>query len=125
MADAAQANDAVAGATGSPTFPKAAWRSRSARHATLHDRCAVAVTTNASWYSAVHGDMSPRAAGKRQRSLALQAVLLALRTSRIAPRRQRTMAHMLPPRRCRGPKRLFSSQRICVGRRYRAVMLTC
>ncbi|KLC52112.1 hypothetical protein XP2010_17665 [Xanthomonas perforans] len=44
------------------------------------------------WYSATHGDMPLRAAGKRQRPLAMQAALLTLRKPRIAPRRQRTMA---------------------------------
>ncbi|CEJ46156.1 conserved hypothetical protein [Xanthomonas citri pv. bilvae] len=66
--------------------------------------------------------------GKRQRSLAMQAALLTLQGTHrrhVCSARCARWRHMLPPRRCSGPKRLFSSQRICAGKRYRAVMLTC
>ncbi|KGE51619.1 hypothetical protein GW15_0213360 [Xanthomonas axonopodis pv. vasculorum] len=65
---------------------------------------------------------SPR---QQQRLLVRLATLLTPRVSRSNAAGRDALAVPVQTRRSSAPKRLFSSQRICAGRRYRAVMLTC
>ncbi|WP_372361095.1 hypothetical protein ACCQ10_14700 [Xanthomonas sp. NCPPB 1325] len=85
-------------------------------HATLHDELGGVVP-----------DMttpcpSPR---QQQRSLVQLATLLALCMSLSSAARRDALTVSVQRSRCSGSKRLFSSQHIGAGKRYRAVMLTC
>nr|WP_193588952.1 hypothetical protein [Xanthomonas axonopodis] len=90
----------------------------STRRVTLHDECGGVVPD---CMTAPHRP-SPC---QQQRLLVRLATLLTLRVSRSNAAGRDALAVPVQPRRSSAPKRLFSSQRIGAGKRYRAVMPTC